>query len=352
MNNYLKVIGAILVGSALYSCNNNRNNNVSETTTPVWVEEVQLRNIEEYITTTGTAKAAKTIELKSETNGSYSLQKNPKTGRPYQLGDIVEEGAVIIRLENKEYENNVQLESKKLQIQITEKEWEGQKILLEKGGATQKDVNNAENAFINAKLALENAYITLNKMNVVAPFKGAIVNLPYSTPGVEVPSGQVMAGIMDYSKMYVETQFPENTMEKLTVGQNVHITNYNIKSDTLKGQLTQLSPAINEETRTFSGYIEIENPELKLRPGMFAKADVVTVRKDSVVSVPKEIVNRRRGSQIVYTVDRSSAEEKMIKTGISDDKYIEVESGLQKGDKVVIKGYEWLRNRSKVKVMK
>ena len=59
----------------------------------------------------------------------------------------------------------MQLESKKLQIQITEKEWEGQKILLEKGGATEKDVNNAENSYINAKLALENGYISLEKLS-------------------------------------------------------------------------------------------------------------------------------------------------------------------------------------------
>lgn len=352
MNNYLKIIGTVSLGVVLYSCNNNRASSVSETTTPVWVEEAKLRNIEEYITTTGTAKASKTIELKSENSGTYHLQRNPKTGRPYQLGDIVEEGAVIVRLENKEYQNNAQLESKKLQIQITEKEWEGQKILFEKGGATQKDINNAENAFINAKLALENAYITLNKMDIKAPFKGAIVNLPYSTAGIEVPSGQVIAGLMDYSKMFVETQFPENTISKIEVGQNAHITNYNIKSDTLKGKVSQLSPAINEETRTFSGYIEIENPELKLRPGMFAKADIVTVRKDSVLSIPKDIVNKRRGGKIVYTVDRANAEEKFIKTGVSNDKYIEVTEGLKEGDKVVVKGYEWLRNRSKVKVMK
>ena len=352
MNNYLKISGIVTLGLMLFSCNNNRNNSVSETTTPVWIEEVQYRDIEEYITTTGTAKAAKTIELKSETNGAYRLQTNPKTGRPYQLGDIVEAGATIVRLENKEYENNVQLESKKLQIDITEKEWEGQKVLLEKGGATQKDVNTAENAYINAKLALENAYITLDKMSVKAPFRGVIVNLPYFTSGVEVASGSVIAGVMDYSKMYIETQFPENTLTKLNVGQKVHITNYNIKSDTLKGRLTQLSPAINEDTRTFAGYVEIDNPELKLRPGMFAKADVVTVRKDSVLSIPKDIIKNRRGGKLVYTVDRNSAEEKVIHTGISDDKFIEVEKGLEPGDKVVIKGYEWLRNRSKVKVMK
>ena len=226
------------------------------------------------------------------------------------------------------------------------------KVLYEKGGATQKDVTNAENSYINAKLALENAYITLNKLNIKAPFKGVIVALPYFTPQVEVASGSTIAELMDYSKMYIETQFPENALTKLAVGQSVHVTNYNIKSDTLKGRLTQLSPAINEDTRTFSGYIAIDNPDLKLRPGMFAKADVVTIRKDSVLSIPKNIIKNRRGGKLVYTVDRNSATEKVIRTGISDDKYIEIETGLEPGDKIVIKGYEWLRNRSKVKVMK
>lgn len=352
MKNTFKLIGAISLGLVLYSCRGGERTNMVETTTPVWIEEVKARTIEEFITTTGTAKAAKTTELKSETNGTYILQRNPKTGRPYQLGDVVEEGAVIVRLENKEYINNTQLESKKLQISITEKEWEGQKVLFEKGGATQKDVSNAENSYINAKLALENAYITLDKMEIKAPFKGAIVSLPYSTPGIEVASGTVMAAVMDYSKMYIETQFPENTLPKLEVGQKVYVTNYNIKSDTLKGHLTQLSPAINEETRTFSGYIEIENPQLKLRPGMFAKADIITVRKDSVLSVPKEIISTKRGNKVVYTIDRSAAEEKTVTTGISDGKYVEIEKGLSPEDKVVVKGYEWLRNRSKVKVMK
>ena len=352
MNRYLKISSIIGFGLLVVSCRNNQENSAAETTTPVWIEDVQYRNIEEYITTTGTAKATKTIELKSETNGAYRLQTNPKTGRPYQLGDIVEAGAVIVRLENQEYENNVQLESKKLQIEITEKEWEGQKVLYEKGGATQKDVTNAENSYINAKLALENAYITLNKLNIKAPFKGVIVALPYFTPQVEVASGSTIAELMDYSKMYIETQFPENALTKLAVGQSVHVTNYNIKSDTLKGRLTQLSPAINEDTRTFSGYIAIDNPDLKLRPGMFAKADVVTIRKDSVLSIPKNIIKNRRGGKLVYTVDRNSATEKVIRTGISNDKYIEIETGLEPGDKIVIKGYEWLRNRSKVKVMK
>lgn len=75
MNKNFKILGAVMLGFMSFSCNNNQGNNSSEATTPVWVEDVQLRNIEEYITTTGTAKAAKTIEIKSETNGAYYLQK-------------------------------------------------------------------------------------------------------------------------------------------------------------------------------------------------------------------------------------------------------------------------------------
>ena len=66
MNHYVKIAGLVSLGCLLFSCNNNRGNSTSETTTPVWVEDVQFRDIEEYITTTGTAKASKTVEISSE----------------------------------------------------------------------------------------------------------------------------------------------------------------------------------------------------------------------------------------------------------------------------------------------
>ena len=161
-----------------------------------------------------------------------------------------------------------------------------------------------------------------------------------------------MLGIMDYSQMYLEIELPENTLNKVQVGQDVFVTNYNIKSDTLKGKVTQLSPASNEETRTYSGFIVINNPELKLRPGMFAKGEIITQQRDSVLVIPKEIVSVRRGFSSVFTVERNSAVAKPIKTGISDENYIEVTGGLQAGDKIVTKGYDWLRDRSRVKIMK
>ncbi len=127
-----------MLGFMSFSCNNNQEITLLKPLPQYGSRTYNSETLRNILQQPEQQRQLKTIEIKSETNGAYYLQKNPKTGRPYQLGDIVEAGAVIIRLENKEYENNVQLESKKLQIQITEKEWEGQKILLEKGGATEK----------------------------------------------------------------------------------------------------------------------------------------------------------------------------------------------------------------------
>ena len=237
-----------------------------------------------------------------------------------------------------------------MDLGIAEKDVKAKEILLGKGGATETELLNAKKSLLSAQLGLEKAKMDLDKLNIRAPFKGVIVNLPYYTPNVDVASNEVLLGIMDYSKMYMEIELPENAIEKVKVGQKVLVTNY-IKSDTLSGHVTQLSPAINEETRTFSGFITIDNPNLKLRPGMFAKGDIITLQKDSVVAIPKELISSRRMIS-VFTVERNMAEEKMVKTGISDDRFIEIESGLNAGDKIVTKGYEYLRNRSRVKIMK
>ncbi|WP_294140233.1 efflux RND transporter periplasmic adaptor subunit [uncultured Sanguibacteroides sp.] len=351
INKNMKYIGFILLAFALNGCNNQRMGSGSENPTPVWLSEVGKRTIRQLTTTTGTAKASQKAEVKSEVTGKYILQTNPKTGRPYKLGDIVEKGAVIIRLENKDQEISVSLETKEMDLKIKEKEVAGNEILLEKGGVTEKDLLTSKSGLVSARLGVEKAKMDLDKLNIRAPFKGVIVNLPYYTPNVDVASNEVLLGIMDYSKMYMEIELPESTIEKVKVGQKVLVTNYNIKSDTLSGHVTQLSPAINEETRTFSGFITIDNPDLKLRPGMFAKGDIITLQKDSVIAIPKELISSRRMSS-VYTVERNMAEEKMIRTGISDDRFIEVESGLNAGDKIVTKGYEYLRNRSRVKIMK
>ena len=152
--------------------------------------------------------------------------------------------------------------------------------------------------------------------------------------------------------MYMDIQLPEKYISVIRPSQVVKLTNYTIPDDTIIGRITQLSPAINADTRTFKGNISIENPKLLLRPGMFVKADIVTSRKDSVIVIPKSIILSRQRGKTIYVVDRGVASERIIETGLENISDVEVVRGLNRNDRLITAGFETLSNGTKVKIIR
>lgn len=348
----IKFLYLALVVILAVSCNNQPTSESADLAVPVSVENIKLKSIRQFITTTGTAKARSETVLTSEIMGDYFLQINPKTGKKFRLGDRVEKGQVIIKFQNEEYLNGLNIESKKLNLDISQQEYEKQQSLYDKGGVTLRELRNSEVAKIDAEYSYQNAQIQLDKMQIVAPFSGIIAELPYYTEGVRVSSGQSMVKLVDYERMYVEINLPEKNISEVKVGQEVLITNYTMTEDTLLAHVTELSPVISTETRTFAGKLQIENPELKLRPGMFIKANIITAQKDSAVVIPRNVILTGSRGKYVFVVGRNSAaDDRRITTGISNDEEIEVLEGLSPNDRLIIKGFETLRDNSKVKVI-
>ncbi len=352
MKNYKTILLLAGIIAVTVSCNNQPQSEATELAVPVSVENVKLQSIRQFVNTTGTAKSIYETTLNSEITGEYHIMKNPATGAPFKLGDKVKQGQVIIRLEDEEYVNGIQLESQKLNLEIAEQEYEKQKSLYDKGGVTLRELRNSEVSKTNAQYSFESAQIRLAKMNVVAPFAGVVVDLPYYTQGTRVSSGSPMVSLMAYDKMYMEINLPEKNISDVKVGQEVLITNYTIEEDTLTGNVSELSPMISNETRTFAGKITINNPDLKLRPGMFVKADIITAQKDSTIVIPKNIILSGNRGKYVFVVGRnSSADDRRISTGLENQEYIEITEGLNRNDRLIIKGFETLRDNAKVKVI-
>jgi RND family efflux transporter MFP subunit len=314
--------------------------------------EISPKSIENYVSITGTVKPIKEVQFKSEMAGNYVLLKNPSTGRPFMLSDRVNEGQELILLQDEEYENNIRLSSLKISLETTKQVFDKQKSLFEKGGVTQSDVKNAEVNYINAKYAYDDAMLRLQKMKVKAPFTGTIVNLPYYTAGTKVASGSLMVGIMDYSKLYMDINLAEMNMGFVKPNQPVIVTNYSLVNDTLKGTITQLSPAIDPDTRSFKGSVEISNPNLKLRPGMFVKAEIVVASANNSIVIPKDIVISRQGANYVFVVEKGIAYERKVQFGLENNNEVLILSGLKLKDHVVSKGFETLRDGSKVSIVK
>jgi len=161
-----------------------------------------------------------------------------------------------------------------------------------------------------------------------------------------------MVTIMDYRKLVLEVNLPGKELGRVKLGQPVRIMNYVDTQDTLQGRITQVSPALDPDTRSFKAVILVDNPDGNLRPGMFVKADIIVERHEDVIVIPKNIVLSRSRGKTVFVVNRGVARERVIRIGLENPDLVEVVRGLKENDRVVTKGFETLRSGTRVKIVR
>lgn len=321
-----------------------------ESSIPVRVEPVERGTIREYAFATGTVEAVLDAQLPALQDGFYRLLDNPRTGEPFAMGDRVAIGDRIIQLINPEFENQVSIESSKLNFDISKREYAKQQEIYKKGGITLRELTDSERTFIDARYSYDNAKLQLVKLWIIAPYDGILVDLPVFSDMESVATSTLLARIMEYSKMYAEVTLPGKELGRIERDQRVLITNYNTPGDTLEGRVTQVSPTLDPESRMFKLTIEIANDSLILRPGMFVKADIIVGQKESAIIIPKDIIIDRRGSKTIFVVQKGTALEREIELGITNRNQAEILSGLEEDENLVVEGFETLRHRSKVKL--
>ena len=335
----------------ILSCDQNQSDISTDLVIPVSVEQVTKKSIQEFVSTTGTLNAINDATLLTESEGDYYLRKNPGTGHYYQMGDKVKKGEILIILKNEELENNIKIESQKLNLDITKREYEKQKSLYDKGGVTLRELKNAEKSYIDAKYTYEYSMIQLNKLTIKSPFNGIIVDLPYHTEGTKVTQNFEAARIMNYDELIAEIKLPVTYLNSIKSGNNALAMNYSQPDDTLRGEITDVSPMIESNSRTFKLNVVIDNPEQILRPGMFVEINVILAEHTDTIVIPKEIITVRRGQKRVYVVEKGTAVERVVTTGLENVTQVEILEGLKENERIVVKGFETLRNRVKVKIV-
>ena len=239
-----------------------------------------------------------------------------------------------------------------MNLDISKREFEKQKSLYDKGGVTLRELKNSERTLIEAQYTYDNALFQLQKLRISAPFSGTIIDLPYHTQNTRIPVNQVLLELMDYDQLYAEVFYPAKELGRIQVGQKLRVTHYSLSKDTLQGEVAQVAPALNPDTRSFKAQILVDNIQHFLRPGMFVKVETIISQKDSVIVIPKDLILSKRRGKTVYVVDKGAAFRRIVTTGIENAEQVEILEGLKEKDRLVIKGFETLRNRSKVKIVR
>jgi membrane fusion protein, copper/silver efflux system len=154
--------------------------------------------------------------------------------------------------------------------------------------------------------------------------------------GSRVMPGEVLYRIGNLGRIWVQAQFYESEAPFVVVGQPTSVTLSALPGEVIQGRVSFVAPRVDEKTRTLAARIEIPNPKLLLKPGMFA--DVRVERSlGKVLSVPTSAVLMSGEHRYAFVQREAGRLEPVeVRTGASAGDFVEVRSGLQQGDRVVV----------------
>jgi membrane fusion protein (multidrug efflux system) len=117
------------------------------------------------------------------------------------------------------------------------------------------------------------------------------------------------------------------------------------------GTIARISPTVDPETGTFRAEVEVPDPSRRLKPGMFARVNIVYERRDDALQLPRNAILDADGEQSVFVVVNGKAEQRRIRTGLANNGWIEVLEGLKGDERVVVVGQAGLKTGTVVKVV-
>jgi multidrug efflux pump subunit AcrA (membrane-fusion protein) len=200
--------------------------------------------------------------------------------------------------------------------------------------------------------------MTYVKGIVKSPVAGTIVVLPAQvgmTISQAVPVARISAGNTLEIKAYVAERF----ISRIALRQPVDISLDAYPGEMFNGTISEISPVMDPISRTLEVKINIaNNPQGKLKAGMFAKIRIITQQKTGVVKIPASAVINRFGEDVVFVVKTDPAdpayqiaEQVSIVPGITIDGVMEVQSGLSPNDEIVIRGQALLESGSRINIV-
>lgn len=197
-----------------------------------------------------------------------------------------------------------------------------------------EEVRNRQALLLQRRSELQIARQQLAETTLYAPFEGA-VRERRATVGEYLTAGVPVAVIVRLHPLRLRVEIPERDAQDVSRGQSVSVT-VEGDPDVYTGRIVRLSPAFQEQSRTLVVEAEVDNEHGRLRPGSFAKAEILTSTKSSAIMIPASAVVTFAGIQKVFLVKDGSAVERNVVIGRSEGDSVEVVEGLKAGESVVV----------------
>lgn len=301
-----------------------------EEATPPTVEVVnpKMGNLELTSSLIGTVEPSKVEDIYPDISGEVTSVK-------VKAGQTVSAGQVICTIENKQLESTrISMQTQQVTLSDAKAAMDRAEALYASGDISTQSYEDAKNALSRAQLSYESAVNEYNNQSGYSTIAASISGLVESCD-VEVfdnvgPQTKLCV-ISGGSEKVVSFDATERIIKKMKVGDKLVLEKSGIKYE---GTISEISTMVDETSGLFKVKANLD-PKVALATGTSAKVYVISDKVENVMIIPASAVYYENGKAIVYTSEKGKAHKVFIEVGISDDKNIEVVSGLNNFDQVI-----------------
>jgi membrane fusion protein (multidrug efflux system) len=309
---------------------------------PIKAYETKRIAFKDTLPAMGNVKGVKEVELKFETNGILESFN-------FEEGEKIQEGDIIANLNQRDA---------LLKLKYAELEVDKNKKLYDAGGIGKIKLDQA-------KLEYESAKSDFEKTNIYAVSDGILGGRDMDV-GSYITTNDKIGSFIDISDVYAEFNVIEKDAPKIRLGQDaeVFIDAYPTKS--YKGTVDSISPVIEGRTRTQAIKIELENPDHKLKPGMFTRVLISTYESDDALAIPTSAFKKKEADYFVYVIHKEEkppkegekeavleagyVEVRKVEIGYLTQDVAEIAKGLGEGELVIVEAFQDFEDKDRVEI--
>lgn len=294
---------------------------------------VERRDLTSVVEATGTIKAVDSVDISSKITAHIKEVK-------VKENEEVQAGQVLVILEDTQMQAQVtqakeRLDNAALKYQRTSR-------LTQIGGASQEALDNASMEYNIAKANYDEVMSKLDDTVIVSPMTGSVIGKPLSAgelvaQGVNNPT--VILTVADMSKMQIEANVDQTDIGKIVLGQKVSFTVDAYPDKQFQGTVSTISrkATVSQNVTYYPVTIDVTDSENLLYPGMVARVSITVSENKGVLTLPLAAIRSDKTGKYVIVVGPNGQRQNVpVKTGNTGDDRVEIISGVNEGDKVVV----------------
>ena len=288
---------------------------------------VKTERVDDKFYSTGTLLSNEEVELRTEISGRI-------TGIYFEEGSQVKKGQLLIKIDDSEL--RAQLKKLQIQLKLAESEEYRQQQLLKIEAVSQAEYDIALNQVNTLAAEIELMESQIEKTSIYAPFSGTI-GLRYASAGGYVTTANLIATMQQLDPIKVEFSVPERYAPQIRDGTNVRfeVTGFD---EVFKAKVYAIESKIDVNTRTVRVRARGANSHHQLRPGAFARVEIVMNTYEDAILVPAEALVTELEGQKLFIAKDGKAKSQKVKTGIRTERLVQIVEGLAPQDTILLTG--------------